>query len=88
MTTTKSDSNADGIEGKTQTRLTIVASDKSISVVSPLGPVDDLVRLFERNVHVSVDGLQLACQNSQSECVQVRFMGGLRGRYPCRRRPS
>lgn len=71
MTTTRLDSNADGPKENKQTRLTIVASDKSITIMSPLGPVDDLVRLFERNVHVSVDGLQLACQYSQSEYVQA-----------------
>jgi hypothetical protein len=64
MTATGLDSNADGREGNKQTRRTIVATDKGIAIVSPLGPVDDLVCLFERNVHVPVDGLQLACQPS------------------------
>ena len=45
--------------------LTVVTSDKGIAIVSPLGAIDILIRLFERNVHVAIDGLQFACENSQ-----------------------
>lgn len=40
--------------------LTIVPSYKGIAVGAPLLPVDVLVRLLKRDVHVAVDGLQLA----------------------------
>jgi len=76
MTATGLDSNADGREGSTQARRTIIATDKGIAIVSPLGSVDDLIRLFERNVHVAVNGLQLACQHSRSERCAGEFDGG------------
>lgn len=42
--------------------LTVVASDKCISVISPKFAVDKLLRLFQCNVHVAVDRLQFSCE--------------------------
>lgn len=40
---------------------TIVPSHKGVAVGPPLLSVDVLLRLLERDVHVAVHGLQLAC---------------------------
>lgn len=40
--------------------ITIVSSHKGVAVGTPLLPVDPLLCLLERNVHVTINGLQLA----------------------------
>ena len=39
--------------------ITVVASHKRIAVCPPLDPVDVLLRLLQRDVHVAVHGLKL-----------------------------
>lgn len=48
-------------EGKKLSECTIVPSHKGVAVGTPLLPIDPLLCLLERNVHVAVNGLQLAC---------------------------
>lgn len=45
--------------------LTIVASHKGISILPPLCTIDVFHRLLQRNVHVSVHGLQLSYESRQ-----------------------
>lgn len=40
--------------------VTIVPSHKSVAIGTPLLPIDPLLCLLERNVHVTINGLQLA----------------------------
>lgn len=61
MTATDSLVNARGTmtRGKLS-EFTIVSSHKGVAVGTPLLPIDPLLCLLERNVHVAVNGLQLA----------------------------
>jgi hypothetical protein len=46
---------------------TVVAPHKRIAVAAPHLAIDKLARTLERDVHVAVDGLELAC------CVKERM---------------
>lgn len=41
-------------------KITIVSSHKGVAVGTPLLPIDPLLCLLERNVHVPINGLQFA----------------------------
>lgn len=42
-------------------KLTVVAANKSIAIVPSLDTIHILLGLLQRDVHISVHGLQLAC---------------------------
>ena len=48
-------------------QLTIVASYESVTVVSPELAVHKFLRLFKRDIHVAVYGLQFAWKRGQNE---------------------
>ena len=76
---------------------TIVTPHKRIAVASPHLAVDELARALERDVHVAVDGLELACLTTKENtllaelCWAVRSSfqsSALDSTYPCKPRQS